>query len=749
MNDVQAPMKTKSVKKTPSAAAAFSVKRRDDGIAVVEMNVPGEAQNTLKAEFDTQFRAALAEAQAQPGLKGLIMISTKPGSFLAGADLNMIDAAASVEEVSQLSRTAQAAFQQLEDFPVPVVAAIDGACLGGGLELALACRGRIASSSGKTVLGLPESMLGLLPGAGGTVRLPRLIGLAKGLDLLLGGKQLRPKQALKLGLVDEVVPADVLMEAAVRRVSQLAAGRKPAASLAGKLRGRVRKARKGAAAAQSELAGLVLEDNAAGRRLLFQQARKQLLAKTRGNYPAQERILSVVETAYREGIAAGYAAESLGMGELAFTPQSQALRGIFHATNALKKETFVAAGVQPRPVRKVGVLGGGLMGAGIALVTANKAALPVRVKDRDDQGVAHAHGYLRKFYDKRVARGAMSRFDAAAERARMTGTTDYSGFADCDIVVEAVFEDLKLKHQMLHDIERECRADTIFASNTSSIPITRIAEAAKRPENVIGMHYFSPVDKMPLLEVITTRHTAPEVVSACVALGKAQGKTVFVVKDGPGFYTTRILVPYLNEVSHILGEGVSPLDIDRTLVDAGFPVGPVTLMDEVGIDVGTKVGPVLEAAFGERMKVPAQAGQMIAAGFLGRKAGKGFYLYQAGPKSKKKPLNPGLQAVLGIRPGSASLPEKEIVDRCVLMLVNEAVYALQDGILQQPMHGDIGAVFGIGFLPQTGGPFRYIDQLGAGQVVARLEEFAAKHGPRFKPAPMLMDMARKGRKFHP
>jgi len=725
-NTVRKPAAPKEV----LAASAFSFTLRPDGVGVVDVDVPGDAQNTLKAEFGEQFDNVMTEVRAAKGLKGLVIRSTKPGSFIAGADINMFDRMASAQDVEALSRDCHRALQQLEDFPVPVVAAIDGACLGGGLELALACHARLCSDAKATVLGLPEMMLGLLPAGGGTQRLPRLVGIAAALDLMLTGKQLRPSQAKKLGLVDEVVPAAVLLEAAVRRA----------------LKGKARPVAKKPLQARATKAAL--EDNPFGRRLVFQQARKQTRSKTLGNYPAPERIIDVVEAGYARGLKAGYAAEAKAFGELAMSGVSQQCRNIFFAQNALKKESFVAdKNVTPRPITKVGVLGAGLMGSGIALVSTNKAKLDVRLKDRDAKGLSYGYGYLRKFYDKRVARRAMNASEAAAELSRVTGTADYSGFAQLDIVVEAVFEDLKLKHRMLADVEANCRPDTIFASNTSSIPIADIAKAAKRPENVIGLHYFSPVEKMPMLEIITTPQTAPEVIAASVEFGKAQGKTVIVVRDGPGFYTTRILAPYLNEATRILSEGIDPRAVDKALTQYGYPIGPITLLDEVGIDVGIKVAPLLQAAFGERMASPEGSDALIKAGFLGRKAGKGFYLYE-GTKKGAKPVNPELAKLLGVQ-GGKTLPALEIAERCTYAFVNEAAFCLQDGILFEPMHGDIGAIFGLGFPPFRGGPFRFLDGVGLPEAVARLEQLAAQYGPRYTPAPILVEMAKKGERFYP
>ncbi|EKF75975.1 short chain enoyl-CoA hydratase/3-hydroxyacyl-CoA dehydrogenase [Alcanivorax hongdengensis A-11-3] len=712
---------------------AFTVKPLDNGVAVLEINVPGDAQNTLKAEFADDFNAAFSDIEsARP--KALVLYSTKPGSFMAGADINLFEKAENAQQVSDLSTLCQQTFGKLETLGIPVVAAIKGACLGGGLELALACSYRIAANSGDTVLGLPEVMLGLLPAGGGTQRLPRLVGIASALDMMLTGRQLKARPARKMGLVDEVVDAVAVYDRAVARAAQLA-GEKDDAGIS-----------LGDYFSREGLTKAALEQNSLGRKVVFDQARKQAAKKTHGLYPAPPAIIDAVEAGYENGLAQGYATEARLFGELAMSSQSKQLRGIFHATNTLKKETFVADGVQARQIHRTGVLGAGLMGAGIALTTVNKAKLPVRLKDRDDKGLAHGVQYLRDFYNKRVKKGAMSAADASAELGRASFTSDYSGFKGLDLVVEAVFEDVKLKHLMLKDVEEHGNDQTIFASNTSSIPITEIARAAKRPQNVIGLHYFSPVEKMPLLEIITTDQTDPAVTAGCVAFGKAQGKTVIVVKDGPGFYTTRILAPYLNEATRLLTEGVDVKQVDQALVRFGFPVGPITLLDEVGVDVGTKVGPVLEKAFGERMASPDAAGLMIENNYLGRKSGRGFYIYEGVAKGEK-PVNTALYELMNVTT-SRDADDEEIVSRCLWMMINEAAYCLQEGIISEPMHGDIGAIFGLGFPPFRGGPFRYMDSLGLVNAVRTLERLTEQYGERFKPAPILIDMAKKKARFY-
>jgi 3-hydroxyacyl-CoA dehydrogenase/enoyl-CoA hydratase/3-hydroxybutyryl-CoA epimerase len=421
------------------------------------------------------------------------------------------------------------------------------------------------------------------------------------------------------------------------------------------------------------------------------------------------------------------------------------LSSVFFATTAMKKDNGVKdPKVKPREVRKVGILGGGLMGGGIAYVATALQGATVRLKDKDDAGVARALKHVQGLFDERVKRRSITSRERDAKTALTTATTDYSGFKSCDLVIEAVFEDLRLKHQVLKDIERLGRADQIFASNTSSIPITRIAEASQHPETVIGMHYFSPVNKMPLLEVITTKQTADWVTATCVETGKRQGKTVIVVNDGVGFYTSRILAPYMNEAAYLLAEGADISDIDKALVDFGFPVGPITLLDEVGIDVADKVGHIMEEAFGERMKAPAHTEGLVKDGRLGRKAKKGFYRYDG----KKKEVDATIYALLPHGKDRKRLDRQEVAERCALQMVNEAVLCLGEGILRSPRDGDIGAIFGLGFPPFLGGPFRYADAQGLGRILQRLEHYQERFGKRFTPAPLLSEHVKSSKRFY-
>ncbi|MCC5858051.1 MAG: fatty acid oxidation complex subunit alpha FadJ [Ectothiorhodospiraceae bacterium] len=715
-------------KETATQGEGFVLDMREDGVAVITIDIPDERMNVLKAEYMDQANNLADQLEQDPALKGVVYISGKPGNFIAGADVRMLAACSSAEEVTELSRGGQRFFDRIEALKVPVIAAIDGVCLGGGLELAMACHGRVATDSEQTRLGLPEVQLGLLPGSGGTQRLPRLVGIPAALDLMLTGRQVPARRALRMGLVDDVVPASILLDAAVKRVRELAGRRRR------QPRPKIR------------LGQRLLQSNPLGRKLIFDRARKTAEGRSKGNYPALPRIIDCVEIGSSRGIRPGLEAEARHFGELAMTPQARQLMNIYFATVEMKKDTGTSTGTKARPVNRVAVLGAGLMGAGISYVTTAKAGLPVRLKDVSAEGLNRGMKHIDGEITARRERGAIGAFEAGRQLRRVTPTLDYTGFGSVDVVIEAVFEDLDLKHTMIQDMEAHCPEHTIFASNTSSIPIARIAEGASRPGNVIGMHYFSPVEKMPLLEIIATDETAPEVVATTVELGRRQGKTVIVVKDGAGFYVNRILAPYINEAAHLLSEGVAIDRIDRTLMQFGFPVGPFALLDEVGLDVSGKVAPILHEAFGERMRPVSSTERLLEDGRYGKKSRKGFYRYDRRRKGKKE-VDAKVYKLLDITPDNSMDPE-EIIDRTVLMMVNEAARCHEEGVIRSLRDGDIGAVFGIGFPPFRGGPFRYMDSRGVDNVVNRLKELQAQHGDRFAPAHTLLELSRDGRGFH-
>ncbi|WP_133407524.1 fatty acid oxidation complex subunit alpha FadJ [Parashewanella tropica] len=701
----------------------FNLERRDDGIAVVTMDVPGETMNTLRAEFADEISELLSEIKRDTSIKGLVLISGKKDSFIAGADVKMLDACNTRDDVTAITKKGYEVFAELEGLSFPVIAAIHGVCLGGGLELAMACHARICSDSTKTMLGLPEVMLGLLPGSGGTQKLPKLVGITTALDMMLTGKQLRAKQALKAGLVNDMVPQSILLEAAIELAKS------------GKVTPKPRK---------KSLVNRFLEDTSIGRNIVFDQAAKKVHKKTQGNYPAPPKIIDCIKTGVTKGSKAGLETEARHFADLVMTKESAALRNIFFATTEMKKE---AGEAEIRDLNKAVVLGGGLMGGGIASVTATKAKMPVRIKDIAEQGLSNAMAYAYKQLDKKVKRRHMTASARDNTMALMTTTTEYRGVKDADIVVEAVFEDLNLKHQMVKDIERECSEHTIFASNTSSLPIGQIAEAAERPENVIGLHYFSPVEKMPLVEVIAHEKTSQQTIDTTVAFARKQGKTPIVVKDGAGFYVNRILVLYMLEAAQVLLEGQRIEHLDKALVKFGFPVGPINLLDEVGIDVGAKISPILEKELGSRFKAPDVYEKLLADGRKGRKSEKGFYLYGKQAKKGKKQVDESVYTLFGITPSHAHDPQK-LVQRCVVQMLNEAARCLEEGIIASPRDGDIGAIFGIGFPPFLGGPFRYMDEMGADKLVTLLKGYQATHGERFEPCELLLKMAEEGSKFY-
>lgn len=707
----------------PEDMNTFSLVRQENGIAHLVMDVKGDSMNTLKAEFGEEIAATLKEIREDKTIKGLVLLSGKADSFVAGADVHMLANCTSAEEATALSRQGQMIFDQLENLSIPVVAAVHGACLGGGLELAMACHGRVCSDSGKTALGLPEVQLGLLPGGGGTQRLPKLVGIQKSLDMMLTGKQLRAKQALKAGLVNVVVPHSILIETAEKL------------ALSGKVKPKARKL---------SLTDKLLEGNRLGRSVLFSQATKMVLGKTKGNYPAPLKIIDCIRTGAEQAPSKGYQVEAEHFGQLVMSDVSAQLRQIFFATTDMKKEQGVE-GIQPAKIESVAVLGGGLMGGGIAFVTATKAKLPVRIKDISHQGISHALKYGYDLLNKKVKRRFMRHSEMQNQLANITGTTEFTGFSNVDIAVEAVFEDLTLKQNMVADIESHCKESTIFASNTSSLPIGQIAEKAQRPENVIGLHYFSPVDKMPLAEIIAHDKTSDQTISTTVAFAKKQGKTPIVVKDKAGFYVNRILAPYMNEAGMLLLEGCSIEALDKAMVKFGFPVGPMQLLDEVGIDVGSKIGPILQAELGERFAPPAAFSKLIADGRLGKKAKKGFYQYNT--KSKKKLVDEGVYSSLGLQTSNKAVSEAQ-VERCVYMMLNEAARCLDEGIIRNARDGDIGAIFGIGFPPFLGGPFNYIDKIGAVTLVNKLNQWQAEFGERFAPCDALVKMAQEGESYY-
>jgi 3-hydroxyacyl-CoA dehydrogenase / enoyl-CoA hydratase / 3-hydroxybutyryl-CoA epimerase len=713
-----------------------------DGIGVLTLDLPGESVNTLSVALAEEFYQALAQLERDEGARGAVLISGKPDSFIAGADVEQLLAARTAADAEAMSREGQEFLNRLERLRLPVVAAIHGVCLGGGLEVALACTYRIATEHPKTLLALPEVQLGLIPGAGGTQRLPRLVGLQEALTMILEGRNVRGKRALKIGLIDELVHPAILRDVALRRARELADSPR---------KRRIGPGKRGPAS-------VLLEANPIGRSIVFRKARQVALKKTRGHYPAPLAAIDVVQAGYERGFEAGLREEAHRFGGLTQSPVAKELMFLFFATTALRKDPGVEEPApEPQPVHKLGVLGAGFMGAGITSVAVQQLT-PVRMKDTDPARIGAGLAAVRDVLKERLDKRQITPLEFEDMMILAGGSTDYTGFGNADVVIEAVFEDLALKQRVLREVEPLIPEHAVYASNTSTIPIARIAEAAERPERVLGMHFFSPVHKMPLLEIVVTPKTDRETTVTAVAYGKRLGKTVIVVNDGPGFYTTRTLSAYMNEAGRLLDEGARIDAVDDALVGFGFPVGPITLLDEVGLDVGGRVGQVLAEAFGPRMAPPESLRRVVESGRTGRKGRKGFYLYDAA--GAKGDVDPSVYELVGPpgaqRAASAprseerrNIPDDEIVQRCVLAMVNEAARCLEEGILRGARDGDIGAVFGIGFPPFRGGPFRYVDAVGADTIVRELDALYGRFAPRFEPAEVLVAMARARRRFYP
>jgi len=704
----------------------LTLEKTKEGIAIITIDCPDGKVNKVSSGLLDEVAGNLKEISDDKNIKGIVIVSGKEDNFVVGADIDELKGMQTKEEVITYITKGHTILNSLENMKIPVVACISGNCLGGGLELALVCHYRMAVNSPRTVLGFPEVQIGLLPAGGGTQRLPRLIGLTAALPLLLTARNLRAKKAKKAGLIDELISQYGAKETAVKKALELA------------LSGNIKRKRK------RSFITFLLESNPVGRAIVFSQARKMVTRQTYGCYPAPYAIIEAVEHGQKYGKIAGLKKEIELLSKLVTSSQSKALMSLFFGMTDLKKNP------QKNLARKVGklaVIGTGLMGQGIASVSTTISDT-ILMKDVSLEAAAKGMKEIWKGLEKKAKSGTIGGFDRDVQYGKLVACENYSLFKNTDLVVEAVFEDLALKKRVVADVEAATNERTIFASNTSAIPISDIAAGCKRPENVIGMHYFSPVPKMPLLEIITTDKTAPWVTATALDMGIAQGKTCIVVKDGPGFYTTRILAPMLNEVIFLLEEGAIPNDIDRAMRQFGYPVGPVALIDEVGIDVGAHVAKELSPMFSKRGMAGSESLQkLFERGYCGKKNKKGLYLYEGKKKKGQKLPNEEVYALLGGAPRK-KFDVALIQQRVSMMMINEALICLQEGIISCPRDGDIGAVFGLGFPPFEGGPFRYIDSIGASRIVASLESLEKIYGKRFSSPQIIKDMAQSGKKFY-
>ena len=697
-----------------------------NGIATIWIDSQKDKMNIVSPSLMGDFDQIFNEIALNEKIKGAILISAKK-DFIAGADIKSFTGE-KIGDFQPTSREGHKMLNQIQQSKKPIISAINGTCYGLGTEISLACHGRICSDDPRTKIALPEVKLGLLPGAGGTQRLPRLVGLQKSLDIMLTGKNIFPYPAKKMGLVDEVVNKSKLHKAAEAMIEKIINK--------GPLKRKVKKS----------LLNKILDHTSIGRSVVYSQARKKVLKQTKGNYPAPIEIINCVETGLKKGLKAGYEKEVIQFEQLMISDVSKALRNIFFTMTEKKKNPF---SVKPRNTDRFAVLGAGFMGAGIAEVSINKG-MDVILKDLNEEVVSNAKKTIWKTISKKVKRKQIKEIQAKSIIQKAIGQTNFDGFNNVNIVIEAIVENMDIKKNVIKQLEDECKEDFIFASNTSSLPLTEMSKAAKNPKNVVGMHYFSPVPKMPLLEIIKTAETSEETLSTCYDLGIKQGKTCIVVNDMPGFYVNRILCPYLIEALLMIEEGVSIEDIDGAITKLGMPIGPITLLDEVGIDVGAHVmsGNMAELLKGrEDFKINHSMPKMFEAGLHGRKSKKGFYNYsEKKGRLKKSSPNTDVYQYFG-NPKLTKRSEEEINERTMLMLLNEAVWCLEDNIIENAKDGDIGAVLGVGFLPWSGGPFSYMNLLGIDHIVSRMKHYASIHGPKFNPRPMLIEMDKNGTTF--
>lgn len=722
------------------------------GLALVTIDDPQAPHNTITPAFAAALCDELDALEQSPKVNAIVVRSGKADSFLVGANIEFVRALRFAKDAEDVSREIATRLARIARSKKPIVACAHGPVLGGGFELTLACTATVASDDPKTVFGLPEVKLGLVPAGNGLLRIAQRAGLRTAIDLGLSGRNVRAEAALALGLCDEVVSESILLDTACELALRLASRPELRKSLPRKRHQRATRA-DASGLPKNSLSALatraLLERNPIGRSVLFKRARETAVARTRGHYPATAHVLDILERFGSRGFRSAATLEARLFGELVVSETAHRSIELFFAETALKKDTGLAPGehASARSIERVGVFGAGLMGAGIAAVTV-QAGIPTRMKDRDDAHLGRGLRYVKEVLDARVRRGAMSALERDKAFGALEGTIDPSGFRRADVVIEAVFEDIDLKREIVRTIEELVSESCVIASNTASLPIAKIAAAASRPERIVGMHYARPVPNVRLVEVVRTKQTDPNALATAVALAKRQGKTVIVVNDGYGFYTTRALIPFFGEALRLVAEGVAIENIDDALVDWGFPKGPLLLLDELGIDLAEHFANAAHVAFGDRMRPPAVFGELARDDRRGRKNGRGFYMHRTGSRSGAPiRVDDTIYSTLLTMPRKKPMPE-EIQLRCALAMLNEAFRCLDEGVLRSARDGDLGAVLALGFPAFRGGPFRYVDVLGANEVLRRTRSLEQRFGARFEPAPLLVDMARHGKRSY-
>jgi 3-hydroxyacyl-CoA dehydrogenase/enoyl-CoA hydratase/3-hydroxybutyryl-CoA epimerase len=701
---------------------AFKTELKESKILKIVFDLPGEKVNKFSTPGMEELEKLLKELMERNDIRGAYLISGKKDIFIAGADIDEINAIKNKDEAYLKAKRGIEIFSMIEKLPFPLVAAIDGACLGGGAEIALFCHFRVASDNKATRIGFPEVNLGILPAWGGTQKLPRLIGLSQALDMILTGRTLDGKRALKIGLVDALFPHQVFDEFVENFIEDML--------------------RKGIKSSKPKKKGWILKiiEDTPLNFIVFSKARKQVLERTYGNYPAPLAIIESMRYGYKKKIEKGFDFDARKLGELIETDVSKNLINIFYLTEAIKKEKGVKGEPKIKDIKRAGVIGAGVMGSGIAYAFSS-VDIPVRMRDVNTTALTNGMKSIASVYNDSVKKKRMKESEAYQKISLVSPSLDFSGFSTADIVVEAVFEDMDVKKSLISELNNILKEDCILASNTSSLSITEMQKSYKFPENFVGLHFFNPVPRMPLVEVVRGEKTSDDTVATVFALSKKLGKTPIVVKDERGFLVNRILMPYLNEAVLLLEEGCPIEVIDSSMKKFGMPMGPIRLLDEVGIDVASKVALILYNAFGERMKPSSKMEKMIESKLLGKKTGKGFYIFNG-----RERVNEEIYRILEIekKPFSA----EEVIKRMTIVMINEASRCVEEGIVESPSTVDIGMIFGTGFPPFRGGVLRYADSLGAQNILKELENLRNKYGMRFTPSPLLEKMAREGKKFY-
>jgi 3-hydroxyacyl-CoA dehydrogenase / enoyl-CoA hydratase / 3-hydroxybutyryl-CoA epimerase len=698
-------------------------------IGVATFDTPNSSVNLLSTQAMTELNTLIDQVNENK-LKGLIIISGKRNNFIAGADVKEIQAIQKegVIKAYEAATLGKTVFAKLEMLPMPTVAAISGTVLGGGAELALACRYRVATRNSK--IGLPEVNLGLLPGWGGCVRLAKKIGMAKAIEFISAGKTLDALKAWKLRVIDELLEKDASTEALTSAAQQIV------------LEGRPKRAE---LSLETSLARFFIEGNPIGRSLFCMLAKKQILKQTKGKYPAPLEILKVIRKVFELPAKNAYELESQAFANLVTSEVAANLIGIFFAQQDSKKmETDGSNGEATAASPKIiGVLGSGIMGSGIAQAAAY-AGFHVLLYDINDEVLEQGVKRIANLFDGLVDRGKLSAPEANRMVENIATTTELAELRDSDLVIEAIVEDPAIKKKTLTELSKHLKKECIFASNTSSLSISAMSEALDQPENMVGIHFFNPVHRMPLVEVVKADKTSVLTMNTAKKFAQKLGKTTVVASDAPGFIVNRILGPYLREAVVLLEQGMEAEDIDKAIKSFGMPMGPITLLDEIGLDVAGKVMESMSHAFGERQG-PLKLFKIIQEQkLLGKKGQKGFFLYDE--KGKRLGLNPDITQAIQAEPIKKTAGE--IQDRLILLMVNEAAMCLEEEIATSPAQLDLAMIFGTGFPPYRGGLLRYADKLSTPLVVEKMDWIATAQGQRYKPCKLLMQLAQDRKSFY-